>query len=172
MAVKNVLMIVKPKFSFLYQFIRLNGFYSLIHLCFGSLLMWDTYKDGSLTNTIDFFMIFGFAFILFPLFLTMTFLFGRFMNYHATNYKVYDDSIEFEEGFINHKYATLRWMDIKEIHFTQGFFQRMFGIGHINFITAANTGNNGYNDGIKFRDIQKPKEIYDKLKYIHNHVRV
>lgn len=97
-------------------------------------------------------------------------LLSDYLNYNATIYKVFDDRIEFEEGFINHKYATLKWIDIKEIHFTQNFLQRMFGIGHIKFITAANTGYNGYNDGIKFRDIQKPKEIYDKLKRLHSSI--
>ena len=97
-------------------------------------------------------------------------LLSDYLNYKATTYKVYDDRIEFEEGFINHKYTTLKWVDIKEIHFTQNFLQCIFGIGHIKFITAANTGYNGYNDGIKFRDIQNPKDIYDQLKKVHNGV--
>ena len=86
-------------------------------------------------------------------------------NYEVTTYRVFSDRIEFEEGFINHKYTTIRMADIKEIHLDQNFIQRKAELGTIRFTTAAN--NSTTNTGICFRDIQNSMAIYAKIKQIH-----
>ena len=68
-------------------------------------------------------------------------------NYEVTTYRVFSDRIEFEEGFINHKYT------------------RTAELGTIRFTTAAN--NSTTNTGICFRDIQNSMAIYAKIKQIH-----
>ncbi|MBO7556509.1 MAG: PH domain-containing protein, partial [Alphaproteobacteria bacterium] len=55
-------------------------------------------------------------------------------NFAVTSYKVYDDRIEFDEGFVNHKHTSVLFKDIKEIHFVQNFIQRGYGIGTIRFV--------------------------------------
>ena len=57
--------------------------------------------------------------------------FAIYMNYRATDYKVSEDKIEFNEGFINHQSMTVKFKDIKEIHLTQSFIQRIFKLGTI-----------------------------------------
>ena len=89
-------------------------------------------------------------------------------NFEVTNYKVYNDRIEFEEGFINHKYTTIQLKDIKEIHLEQNFFQRKAELGSIRFVTAAN--NSTTNTGVYFRDIENSKYVYAKVKEIHEKV--
>ena len=86
-------------------------------------------------------------------------------NYEVTNYKIYNDRIEFEEGFINHKYTTIRMVDIKEIHLDQNFIQRKAEIGTIRFVTAAN--NSTTSTGVCFRDITNSMAVYAKVKQIH-----
>ncbi len=86
-------------------------------------------------------------------------------NYEATSYRVFGDRIEFEEGFINHKYTTIKMADIKEIHLDQNFIQRKAELGTIRFTTAAN--NSTSCTGICFRDIQNSMAIYAKIKQIH-----
>ncbi len=90
-------------------------------------------------------------------------------NFEVTNYKVYNDRIEFEEGFINHKYTTIQLIDIKEIHLEQNFFQRKAELGSINFVTAAN--NSTTNTGVYFRDIENSKYVYAKVKEIHGQIK-
>ena len=85
-------------------------------------------------------------------------------NFEATTYKVYADRIEFEEGFINHKYTVINMQDIKEIHLTQNFVQRWVGLGTIRFVTAANVTEGM--SGVRFRCIENSKDIYTKVKQI------
>lgn len=86
-------------------------------------------------------------------------------NYEVTNYKVYTDVIEFEEGFINHKHKIIRLKDIKEVHLSQNFFQKKVELGTIRLVTAA--GNN-YKNGVFFYDITNPLAIYTKIKQLAN----
>lgn len=91
-------------------------------------------------------------------------------NFEVTNYKVYQDRLEFEEGFINHKHTVLKLADIKEIHLTQNFIQRREELGTIKFVTAA---NNSYPmigiemSGIAFKDIENSLAVYTKIKQLH-----
>ena len=106
--------------------------------------------------------------ILLWLLLTGFLMFLDRKNYQVTNYKVYNDRIEFEEGFINHKYTTIRMVDIKEIHLDQNFIQRQAEVGTIRFVTAAN--NSTTSTGVCFRDITNSMAVYAKVKQIHENV--
>lgn len=89
-------------------------------------------------------------------------------NFEVTSYKVFPARIEFEEGFLNPKYTTIKIEDIKEIHFSQNFVQRNAKLGTIKFITAANTDTTG--TGLTFTDIEYPDVIYNKIKQIHENI--
>ena len=102
--------------------------------------------------------------ILLWLWLTGFLMFLDRKNYQVTNYKVYNDRIEFEEGFINHKCTTIKICDVKEIHWTQNFLQRFANLATIRFVTPAN--NSATFSGVTFMDIENSKYIYAKLKQI------
>lgn len=85
-------------------------------------------------------------------------------NYEVTSYKLFADRIEFEEGFINHKSTTVKLEDIKEIHYSQNFFQRLANLGSVKLITAANSVSR--NSGIILADIQNSNYIYRKIKEV------
>ena len=87
-------------------------------------------------------------------------------NFEVSSYKIFNDRVEFEEGFINHKYIAIKFEDIKEVHLSQNFFQRMVNIGTIKFITAAN--NTGRNTGVAFTDIENSNYVYAKVKELLN----
>ena len=86
-------------------------------------------------------------------------------NFEVTSYKVYNDRIEFEEGFINHKYSSVLFRDIKEIHLDQNFIQSKYNIATIRFVTAAN--NSISETSIRFQDIENAQLVYIKVKEIH-----
>jgi len=86
-------------------------------------------------------------------------------NYKFTEYTIYNDRIEFQEGFINTNFTTLSIANIKEFHLEKTFFQRMFNLGTIRFVTAANAVSS-YSTGIIFRDINNPDKIYNEIKNI------
>ena len=85
-------------------------------------------------------------------------------NYQVTNYKIYNDRIEFEEGFINHKFTTLKIENIKEIHLLQNIVQRKYKLSTIKFITSANNGSTC--SGISFMDIENAQYVYTKMKQL------
>ena len=151
---------IKPKFVLLVRLISAEMCVLLI--CFSSAfipLLAIAVSEPHASATAKFIL-----FILIGIFLLIEtiYLFFNYKNYNATTYTIYSDKIEFEEGFINHKYASLKFSDIKEIHLTQNFIQRFAGLGSIKFVTAANAVDGI--SGLLFRDIENSKEIYKKVK--------
>lgn len=104
-------------------------------------------------------------YLIFIILITVLLLYFEMKNYEFTSYKTYHDRIEFWEGFINHEYTTIKMEDIKEIHYSQNFFQRIFGIGTIKFITAAN--NSASSTGVAFVDVENSNYIYTKIKQVY-----
>ena len=86
-------------------------------------------------------------------------------NFEVTSYKVYNDKIDFEEGFINHKHSSIIFKDVKEIHLDQNFIQRKYNVATVRFITAAN--NPMGETSIRFQDIENAQYVYTKVKEIH-----
>ena len=105
--------------------------------------------------------------LIFPL-SVLFFVFLDKKNFEVTSYKVYDDRINFDEGFINHKHSSILFKDIKEIHLDQNFIQKKYNIANIRFITSAGNLNNQYtNIGVNFQDIENVQSVYTKIKEIH-----
>ena len=122
-------------------------------------------------NPDNYVLIYIFVFLLFGYGLApFIFLYFDKKNFEVTKYKVYSDRVEFEEGFINHKYTTLQLKDVLEVHHTQNFFQRRVGLGTIKFLTAGNAETyktRNYNlTGVAFRDIENSNVIYAKIKQL------
>lgn len=114
----------------------------------------------------------GFSILLYLGLLLFNFVNEKY-NYKLTEYSVYQDRVDFTEGFINSKFTTLLLKDIKEVHLEKTFFQKFWDLGTIRFITSANTGNANrnnflllgvYETGVNFRDIKNSDEIYKVVK--------
>jgi len=180
---EEVLLEVKPKYLWWIRicsklFMLLVSIFVLAPLIAGNLMI-IAYNIFNIANSflgkgdveIEIGYIFGIAsYILMVVGLLSKPLFFDKKNFEVTKYRIYSDRIEFEEGFINHKYTTIQLKDIKEIHLEQNFFQRKAELGSIRFVTPAN--NSTVNTGIYFTDIENSKYVYAKVKEIHEKSKI
>jgi uncharacterized membrane protein YdbT with pleckstrin-like domain len=103
---------------------------------------------------------------------------GKKLNYARTEYKFFDDRLEFEEGFFSLNKKVIMLRDVREVTLRKGFFQRPYGLGSIYLATPAtgswSTSNafaamgfgNVAASGIIVRDIADPDENYAKITHI------
>jgi uncharacterized membrane protein YdbT with pleckstrin-like domain len=56
---------------------------------------------------------------------------GKKLNYARSEYKFFDDRLEFVEGFFSLSKRVIRLKDIKEVTLRKGLFQRQYGLGSI-----------------------------------------
>jgi uncharacterized membrane protein YdbT with pleckstrin-like domain len=98
------------------------------------------------------------------------------LNYAKTEYKFFEDRLEFEEGFFTINKKAIRYKDVKEVTLRKGIFQRIYGLGTIYLATLA-TGSSSYNNifsavglgnvsasGVGVRDVSDPDQTYEKIK--------
>lgn len=103
---------------------------------------------------------------------------GRKFNYKRSEYRFYDDRVEFEEGFLTIHKKTIRYKDVKEVTLKRGILQRMCGLGTIYVGTQA-TGLMSYaspfsalgfgstsTSGLNVRDVAGPEETYQRIKVL------
>jgi len=126
--------------------------------------LWDTH--------IPFVICGGITFVVIPL----VAYFGKKLNYSRTEYRFYNDHLEFEEGFFSLNRKVIRYKDIRESTLHKGLFQRIYGLGSIYLATLATGSMRGPNvfsslgfgnvtaSGVIVRDVQSPDEVYDKLR--------
>ncbi len=104
--------------------------------------------------------------------------FGKKLNYARTEYRFFDDHLEFQAGFFSVSRKEVRYNDVKEITLHKGLFQRMCGLGTVYLATLA-TGSSpqsspfsalGFGNvsasGVSVRDIRNPDEEYEKIRRI------
>ena len=102
--------------------------------------------------------------------------FGKMLNYSRTEYRFYDDRLEYDEGFFTINKKVVKYRDITEVTLREGFLQRLYGLGTIYLATPA-TGSGPRNNvffalgfgnvsgsGLGVRDIQSPDETFEKIK--------
>ncbi len=90
---------------------------------------------------------------------------ARKYGYEHSEYRVYDDHIEIEEGFISINKKMVRFKDVKGVNLRIGPLQCRYGLGSITLATIAPmvTRNNFY-PGMTLRDIPDPEDAYEKIK--------
>ena len=103
---------------------------------------------------------------------------GKKLNYSRTEYKFFDDHLEFEEGFFTINKKLIKYKDIKEVTLRKGILQRTYGLGTIYLATLATGSTTSYNpfyalgfgnvsaSGVSVRDIQNPDDAYEKINGI------
>ena len=167
---EEVVFEAKPRFVWYLSFFPLGLLIASAFSCFFSMFTWG------ISDFLKFNQVFDLGFqtlilidFIFFIFIVLLWLFIEKKNYEVTEYKVYKDRLEFEEGFINHKYTTIKTADIKEVHFEQSFLQRVAGVGTIRIVTAANSSNGSYS-GIFIRDIDNARYAYTKIKDIYESI--
>jgi len=165
---ENLIMELKPKFN-LIAVICSNLLVILITCLlllsmFGPLFAISVEKNGG--DAVRAFILSSVGIVALILFLVVL---NTLMNYLATRYTVYNNRIDFEEGFIDHKNTTINLKDIREIHLTRSLIQRICGLGTIRFVTAANTSDS--TSGVKFNDIQNSRKVYEQVRELHENFK-
>ena len=93
------------------------------------------------------------------------------------NTKIYDDRLEFEEGFFTINKKEIRFKDITEVNLRKGIIQQTYGLGTIYLATAATSSSrpnpfsilglgSSSGSGITIPDIQNSDEAYEKIKQL------
>ena len=104
--------------------------------------------------------------------------FGKKLNYTRTEYKFFQDRLEFQEGFFTINEKIIKFKDVTEVTLRKSIFQRIYDLGTIYLATQA-TGSSartnifnafGFGNisasGVGVRDIRNPDEAFEKIKEI------
>ena len=139
---------------------------------FGGMLMATGLFDRG--SRAPFFFFGAVAFVAIPLIA----YFGKWLNYSRTEYRFFDDHLEFEEGFFSINKKVIRFRDVREVTLRQGILQRIYGLGTIYLATLA-TGSgpsfrpftalgfgNVSGSGISVRDIRNPDQTFDSIRQL------
>lgn len=81
-------------------------------------------------------------------------------NYEETEYKIYDDKVEYAEGYLNVSKNIARLNRIVDVHFKKGILQKRYGLGTITMDMAGG----GKRNAIRLLDLENPEEIYEELQ--------
>jgi len=101
---------------------------------------------------------------------------GKKLNYARTEYKFYDDHLEFEEGFFSQNRKAVHYADVREVTLKKGILQRTCNLGTIYLGTLA-TGSapssnpfyalgfgNVSASGVGIRDVHDPDAAYARIR--------
>ncbi len=110
----------------------------------------------------------GLAFILFVFVVPFVAYVLKRNTYSQTEYRFFDDHLEYAEGFLNVENKSIQFDKVQESSMTRGVIQKTYGVGTIVLKTAGQSPNSG----IYLRDIESPEDIYDTVKQILSHKRV
>ena len=110
-------------------------------------------------------VVFGFAFILFVLVIPFVAYVLKKNTYSQTEYRFFDDNLEYAEGFLNVVNKSIRFDKIQETGMTRGVIQKKYGVGTI----VLKTASQHLNSGIYLKDIENSEHIYETVKQILSH---
>ena len=102
--------------------------------------------------------------------------FGKMLNYGRTQYQIFPDRLEFEEGFFSVNEKIVKFREVSEVTLHRGVLQRLYGLGTVYLATPA-TGSGGSfspfvalgfgnvsGSGVSIRDVREPQEIFDRIR--------
>jgi len=114
----------------------------------------------------------GAVFVVMPIVIYL----GRKLNYARTEYRFYQDRVEFEEGFFTVNKKVVKYENVKEVTLRKGLLQQIYGLGNVYLSTLA-TGvdapaspfsafgfGNVSASGVTVRDIPNPDDAYETIK--------
>lgn len=82
---------------------------------------------------------------------------------YAWRYAVDNENIESRYGIIARKVQSIRIQDLRNVNVRQGFFQRIFGIGDVEFSSAGGGGVE-----VEFRGITSPLELKEQVQELQD----
>jgi membrane protein YdbS with pleckstrin-like domain len=103
---------------------------------------------------------------------------GKKLNYSRTEYRFYEDRLEFEEGFFSINKKVIKFRDVKETTLRKGMLQRTCGLGSIYLATLATGSSRNTNpfvalgfgnvsaSGVIVRDIYHPDDAFEQVRQL------
>lgn len=98
---------------------------------------------------------------------------GRKYNYQKTIYAVFDDRLEFEEGFLTLQKKIIKFKDVQEVNLRKGIIQRMCHLGTVRLSTPAAGGSqytspwsSSSRGAIDLKDLANADGAYEKIKQL------
>lgn len=102
------------------------------------------------------------AFIIVPL--IVLFIFYR--TYAETEYKFFEDHLEYAEGFWTIDHKTIAYRHITQVNMRRGIIQRLYGLGSIYLAVPSGIVQRGGFSGIMIHDVKEPEKVYAKVQEI------
>ncbi|MDD2515744.1 MAG: PH domain-containing protein [Candidatus Gracilibacteria bacterium] len=88
----------------------------------------------------------------------------NYLDLKQRKYEVYDDSIFFTEGFLDHRYSFIPMENIADTENSQSFLSKVFGI-HDVLISSE-----GSNNKILFYNMINGEKMMENIKYLKQHI--
>ncbi len=90
----------------------------------------------------------------------------RRRTYDETDYRFYQDHLEYAEGFWAVEKKILQYRYITDVSLRKGIIQRLYGLGTI-YLSTPSMGPaiRGFR-GIRIADVRNPEKIYQKIQEI------
>lgn len=89
--------------------------------------------------------------------------FGRFYfqkrSYDETEYKIFDDHLEYSEGFLNVQNNRAKIDRVIDIQYKQSVTQKWYNLGTI----TLDLSGGGSRNAVQFKDIKNPQETYERV---------
>lgn len=80
-------------------------------------------------------------------------------TYDETEYKIYDNRVEYAEGFFSVQNNRVQLNRVIDVHYKQSVPQKWYNLGTI----SLDLSGGGSKNAITFKDIADPEQIYTKL---------
>ena len=142
------------------------------------LTFWATLFFGGITQSL--LPNWGVSFVLFGLLAffgvpAVTYI-GRRLNYSRTEFRFFDDHVEFDEGFFTLNRKVVAYHNIREVTLRRGVLQRPYGLGSVYLGTLATGSSPAYGifrafgfgnvsgSGVLVPDIRDPDGAYNAIK--------
>jgi len=156
----TVILNVKSKFKFLYH--------SLGTITLFVIILLFSFVPAIVLKDLEVFIItvlcvFG-ALVFISLLWGISLLFVR-AQFKRYNYDFYSTKVIYTDSFLNVSEKEVKYKFIREIVFTQSFYQRFFNLGNIMLYTNAESG---FSNGILIRSVDNVKEVYNEIKKVVN----
>lgn len=167
-------LVIKPKFSILYELIMPTGkkikntlitclFLLILIIIFNIVTKYidinGIIEDVDLSLIINIIFIILFCIMGIKSILHIAF---KVLQYKCLSYKFFNDHLIYEDSFLNQHRKNIEYVNIKEVEIRRTIADRILGYGIIVIYTSAENLNNG----LVIYSIKNPQECYDKIQNI------
>lgn len=87
-------------------------------------------------------------------------VFVKYMDLRKRRYNIFDDAVEYTEGFLSKHNAVIPMENVSDVENTQSFFSKIFGLHDIK-VSCAGSGNDVF-----FKNMTSGEKMIENIKYL------